>query len=52
MTPASVKNPRFVTHDEIVAFERGNPFLAGIGEIMLRRGIWILDEESDGEVRK
>ena len=47
--PATRENPRPVTHELITVFEKNNPVLQGIGEIMLDLGIWVLDgnENSD-----
>lgn len=42
MPPATRENPRCVTPEEIEAFEKAVPALAGIGRHMVVSGIWVL----------
>jgi hypothetical protein len=39
---ATPDRPRFVTPSQIALFERLNPSLAGIGDIMVDMGLWVL----------
>jgi hypothetical protein len=50
-TPATRERPRIVAPEAIAVFERNNPALKGIGSIMVDLGIWILDENSEAEIR-
>ncbi len=43
-TPATPGNPRIISREMIDLFDRRNPALAGIGEIMVGEGIWIVDD--------
>lgn len=51
VTPATQERPRLVTRETIEIFESNNPALKGIGSIMVDLGIWILDENSEAEIR-
>ena len=51
VTPATQERPRLVTRETIELFEKTNPALKGIGSIMVDLGIWILDENSEAEIR-
>lgn len=44
------ESPLVVTREDIAAFERNCPALAGIGEIMVRRGLWVLAGEEHREI--
>ncbi len=49
--PATRENPRPVTHELITVFEKNNPVLQGIGEIMLDLGIWVLDGNENSDAK-
>ena len=38
------QEPRIVTPEDIDAFEKHYPLYRGIGDLMIRKGIWILAE--------
>lgn len=39
------ESPLVVTREDIKAFERANPALRGISEIMVRKGLWIVQKD-------
>ena len=45
---STAPRPLYVTRDDIARFERQNPALTGIGEIMIRRGLWVVDGGAGG----
>ena len=49
ITPATRERPRVVTPEAIDTLERNNPALRGIGEIMQDMGLWVVDENSEGQ---
>jgi len=46
MQQACKAAPLFVTRRDVARFEEVNPALRGIGEIMIRRGRWIVTDEN------
>lgn len=51
MQKATDAAPLYVTRRDIERFEEVNPVLRGIGEVMIRRGQWVVrDENSDSRV--
>jgi hypothetical protein len=45
---AEASAPLYVTWRDIARFEETNSALRGIGEIMVRRGRWIVTDEGPG----
>ncbi|MGC9435896.1 MAG: hypothetical protein ACP5C4_07435 [Methanomicrobiales archaeon] len=43
--PATRDSPRYLTWEHIDAFEKANPSLAGIGRIMVERGVWVVVDD-------